>query len=363
MLVSFTTCSVCLVALLPLAGRLGLIDHPGERRRVHREPVPKIGGLAIFVALLVSSLPFADLPLAQRYGLAGAALLVLVGAWDDRRPLKPRTRLVAQALAALLLTLGGGVTLTSLGDLFGHGPVLLGPLAIPFTVFAVVGIINAFNLVDGIDGLAAGLLLIALWPLLVLAPSWGPMQILLATAVAALIPFLLCNLRWLPFARCRVFLGDAGSLLLGYLVAWALIDATRSPAGLQPVTALWLVALPLADTLAVMGQRLVTGRSPFAADRRHLHHLLLRMFPGQRRVLVMVLALAGLLAALGLTGEYLGLAEAVRFAAALGVFGLYLLWRRSLPRLYHWQLGRHQHRQAPRVDLMGFRPQEDATPD
>ncbi len=177
MLASFTTCSACLAALMPLAAPMGLIEHPGERRRIHREPVPSIGGLAIFLGILVSSLPFSHLPVDQRYGLAGAALLVLVGAWDDHRHLKPRTRLPAQAGAALLLSLGGGVTLTSLGDLFGQGPILLGSLAIPFTVFAVVGMINALNLIDGLDGLAGGLLLIALLPLLLLAPTWGPMQV------------------------------------------------------------------------------------------------------------------------------------------------------------------------------------------
>ncbi len=183
--------------LLPRANHLGLMDHPGERRRIHREAVPRIGGLGVFagmmtVALLTSlwamTLGFgtpslsvltaeitgALVPLWTRsaiFGLLGAVLVVVVGVLDDRHQLAPRVRLIAQAGAGLLLSLGGGVRLDSLGDLFGFGPVDLGLLAVPFTVFAVVGVINAFNMVDGIDGLAAGLFLIALAGLLWLTPA------------------------------------------------------------------------------------------------------------------------------------------------------------------------------------------------
>jgi hypothetical protein len=131
---------------------------------------------------------------------------------------------VAQVVAALLLTLGGGVTLTSLGNLLGFGAIDLGLLSVPFTVFAMVGVINAVNMIDGIDGLAGGLILIALGALLFLAPQIGPIQILLLATIAALIPYVVCNLELFGVTGRKIFLGDAGSLLLGYILVWALVD-------------------------------------------------------------------------------------------------------------------------------------------
>ena len=242
--------------LLPRATRLGLMDQPGERRRIHREAVPRIGGLGVFagmmtVALLTSvwamtvgfgtpslrlmatEITGALTPLWTRsaiFGLLGAVLVVVVGVLDDRHQLSPRVRLLAQAGAGLLLSLGGGVRLDSLGDLFGFGPVDLGLLAVPFTVFAVVGVINAFNMVDGIDGLAAGLFLIALAGLLWLSPGLGLLSVLLLGTGAALVPFLVCNLE-LTGGRRKVFLGDAGSQLLGYLLAWACVAGSANSGG------------------------------------------------------------------------------------------------------------------------------------
>ena len=351
--------ALVLALMLRLAPRTGLMDHPGERRRIHREAVPRVGGLAIFAGLLASLVIAPPLTAAERYGLAGAALLVLVGALDDRYQLGPRVRLVAQLGAALLLTLGGGVVLTSLGDLLGTGPLGLGAGALPVTLVAVVGLINALNMSDGIDGLAAGVTLIGVGSLLPFLPTGSPLALLLSATLAALVPYLVGNLE-LGRCRCKVFLGDAGSMLLGYLLVWGLIAASRGPAGLgavtapgvleglapvaahgsleslapitapgvlealAPVTALWLVAIPLMDTLAVMGRRLSQGRHPFHADRGHLHHRLARLFHSPRRALIVLLALAVLLAGIGLAGQLLAVPEALMFALALAVFGGYL---------------------------------------
>jgi UDP-GlcNAc:undecaprenyl-phosphate GlcNAc-1-phosphate transferase len=226
------------------------------------------------------------------------------------------------------------MTLTSLGNLLGFGPIELGPLAIPFTVFAAVGIINAMNMIDGIDGLAGGLALMVLIILLILAPAIGPTQVMMLTTIAALLPYMLCNLE-LPGCRQRkVFLGDAGSMLLGYLIVWALIDSTKSPGGIQPVTAIWLVAIPLSDTLAVMGRRMLQARHPFSADRGHLHHLLARIFHSTRKALVLMLVSAGLLAGLGLVGLILQVPEPVMFYSSMLIFTLYLIAVYATRRLY-----------------------------
>lgn len=342
-LLALVVSALVLALLLRLAPRTGLMDHPGERRRIHREAVPRVGGLAIFAGLLASRVVGPPLTAAAGYGLAGAALLVLVGALDDRHPLGPRVRLLAQFGAGLLLTLGGGVVIPSVGDLLGTGPLVLGAWAVPFTLVAVVGLINALNMIDGIDGLAAGVTVIAMGGLLVYLPPGALSGVLLAT-LATLVPYLLCNLGPCP-RRWKVFLGDAGSMLLGYLIVWGLIEASRAPGGLAPVTALWLVAIPLMDTLGVMGRRLFNGRHPFCPDRGHLHHRLARLFHSPRRALLVMLALALLLAGIGDAGQALAVPEALMFYLALAVFGGYLGISQRWP-VWHRQRLR-QRRQVP----------------
>ncbi|EGV18409.1 undecaprenyl-phosphate alpha-N-acetylglucosaminyl 1-phosphate transferase [Thiocapsa marina] len=333
MAVAFLISSLVLGGLYPLAPGIGLMDHPGERRKVHRHAVPPIGGIAIFSGLVASallSLPFAA---SHLYGMAGAALLVVVGAIDDRFGLGPRVRFVSQVLAALLLTLGCGVTLTSLGDLLGFGPIDLGVFSVPFTVFAMVGVINAVNMIDGIDGLAGGIILIALTTLLLLAPEIGPIQVLLLTTIAALIPYLICNLELFGVTGRKIFLGDAGSLLLGYILVWALVDAAGPAGSIDPVTAIWLVAIPLMDTLRVMGGRILHGVSPFSADAGHLHHFLSRVFHSTRKALILMLGAAILLTGIGVFGLLNQIGEAVMFYVAMSIFVAYLLVARYVHSL------------------------------
>jgi len=343
LLLALVVSALVLAVLLRLAPRTGLMDHPGERRRIHREAVPRVGGLAIFAGLLVSLVVAPPLTAAERYGLAGAALLVLVGALDDRHQLGPRVRLLAQFGAGLLLTLGGGVVIPSVGDLLGTGPLVLGAWAVPFTLVAVVGLINALNMIDGIDGLATGVTVIAMGGLLVYLPP-GPLPGVLLATLAALVPYLLCNLGPCP-RRWKVFLGDAGSMLLGYLIVWGLIEASRAPGGLAPVTALWLVAIPLMDTLGFARHVLephtldvmasVAGDIALAVDRARA----IREVEESRRLLQVTLA------GIGDAGQALAVPEALMFYLALAVFGGYLGISQRWP-VWHRQRLR-QRRTAP----------------
>lgn len=331
---AFLFSALLLRALYPFAPAIGMMDQPGERRRVHRHATPRIGGLAIYLGVLFAALYPGFVFPSHAYGLAGATLLVLVGALDDIFRLPAWMRLLAQILAALILTLGCGLALTSLGDLFGLGPVELGVLAVPFTVFAIVGIINAVNMIDGLDGLAGGLVLIALLGTLAATPTGGVTQGLILVTVAAILPYLACNLEVIGCKRRKVFLGDAGSMLLGYLLVWALLDSVQTPGGLTPVTALWLVAIPLSDTLAVIARRLLQRRRPFSPDRGHLHHLLARLFHCQRDALVVMLSLGALLSVIGITGFHLGLPDGLMFFMAMLIFLMYLVFLAFVSRLY-----------------------------
>lgn len=337
LLLSVVVSGLALAVLLRLAPQTGLMDYPGDRRRLHREAIPRIGGLGIFIGILASLVAVPPQTPAELYGLTGAVLLVLVGALDDRFQLGARLRLVAQIGAALLLTLGGGVVITQLGDLLGSGPVMLGAWAVPFTLLAIVGLINAFNMVDGIDGLAGGLTLITLGSLLFFLPTGSWLYLLLISTLAALVPYLICNLD-LCRCPCKIFLGDAGSMLLGYLIVWGLIEASRSPEGIMPITAIWLTAVPLMDTLAVIMRRLKNGLHPFSADRGHLHHLLARHFHSTRHALVLLLLLATLLAGMGIMGLALDIAEAHMFYLAMGIYALYLWILGKVPRMYRRRL-------------------------
>jgi UDP-GlcNAc:undecaprenyl-phosphate GlcNAc-1-phosphate transferase len=263
---------------VPLAIRAGLLDQPGGRKQ-HATATPVHGGLAILAGMVGSSLLFGDYhsPLTLVFYLAGG-LLILIGAIDDFRELGWRVRLGAQIVAALIIAIVGGASVQQLSDVFGIAGLYLGWLGIPVTVFVVVGTINALNMADGLDGLAPGQALVSLLLFVCFALYSGnvPMAERLLTVAAAVLGFMIWNLRfpWQP--RARVFLGDAGSMLLGFVIAWAAVRLTQNPAHpISPVLGPWTIALPLIDCVALIFRRMSQGRSPFAADRDHLHHLLL----------------------------------------------------------------------------------------
>ncbi|WP_295454732.1 MraY family glycosyltransferase [uncultured Thiodictyon sp.] len=260
--------------------------------------------------------------------LVSMTVLTLVGLYDDIHSSRPATRFLFQAVAVLIMALGSHVALSSLGDLFGLGAVTLGAGAVLFTLFSVIGVINAFNMIDGLDGLAGGTGLIVTGWLLVLcltAPVSQPGEIgaLLALAMA-LCGFLAYNLRHPWRAQASVFMGDAGSTMLGFVLSWFLIHLSQGDhAVMAPITAVWILALPLLDTLTVMARRLLTGHSPFAADRQHLHHLLLGRGLPDGRATAWLLALTFVTGAAGVLADRLAVPQYLAFYAFAGLFLLY----------------------------------------
>lgn len=300
--------------LRPLAPTLGLIDQPGGRKD-HAVPVPLVGGIAVLAGLTVAVLLRADA--AMHPFLVAAGTVALIGMLDDMRELHQVPRLLAQIAACLIMIFIAGVQLRSVGNLLGFGSIGLSILSVPVTVFAVVGVINAVNMSDGLDGLAGSQSLVALaWyaaaaALMDLTPQ---LYVLLALAggLAAFLPF---NLRFPWQRRARIFLGDAGSMLLGFALGWFAVDLTQSPGRtLPPICALWVVVIPLCDTVSLISRRLRAGQSPMAADRRHLHHLLLaKGFTVQRTVGTLAGA-SCVTGAIGIGGWYAGMSEPLLFA-------------------------------------------------
>ncbi len=333
---AFFVATILIWGLRPVAQRIGLVDHPGGRK-LHAHPTPLVGGIAMFVAFALAVLTL-DIPLSGHRALfAGMLVLILVGVLDDLQELSARTRFAAQILAGLLMTVGAGVVLQDLGELLLPDQlVALGILATPFTVFAVVGVINAVNMSDGLDGLAGSMVLVAVASLLlILWPSGEREAIAVLLLLAAVtLAFLGFNLR--PRGRALVFMGDAGSMFLGFVLAWFLVRLSQGEGRLfAPVTALWIFAVPLIDTVTMMIRRLRLGRSPFTADREHFHHILLAAgFTPKQTVGVMVL-LASAAAAVGLAGHFLGVPEHWMFWGFLAVS---LLHYRAIMRA--WQVKR-----------------------
>jgi UDP-GlcNAc:undecaprenyl-phosphate GlcNAc-1-phosphate transferase len=288
---------VALAVLVRLAEPLGLVDRPNSRK-LHVGHVPLVGGLSVFIGVLAGALWLGELSRFVQTLLATSAALAVLGALDDRYDLSVRSRLLVQTAAILTVIGTTGVYIHSLGHIFGH-ELTLGWVGIPFTVVAVIGLLNAFNMMDGIDGLAGGLSLVTIGTILLYSNATqvqGPATLMLLMG-GALLPYLALNL---GLVGRKVFLGDAGSMVLGYLFAWTLIDLSQTtPRHLSPIDVLWCVSLPVLDTLAVMYRRLRQGKSPFKPDRGHIHHIIMGSGLGTRRTLICLIALAATLAFFG----------------------------------------------------------------
>lgn len=264
--------------LQPVAFKLKLLDIP-KGRKDHAHPTPITGGLAMAVGALVTGLAAYDDLSPPFVGFAlGAALLIAVGMLDDKYDLHWQWRVLAQTLAALIMVYVGGVQVQYLGPAFGLGEMSLGALSVPFTVFATVGLINAVNMVDGADGLAGLLVAAALVMLLAAALYSGNagMAQKLIILIGAVVAFLTYNMRFPWQRKAKLFMGNAGSAFLGFVIAWASFRLTQNAGHpVSPVLALWFVPIPVMDTLVLMLRRLRGRQSPFVADRNHIHHLML----------------------------------------------------------------------------------------
>ncbi len=248
----------------------GNVDVPDERK-VHDTPMPRLGGIAIFVSFLLSSLVYAPMTHAVRGILVGSLIVFVTGLADDLNGLSAKHKFFGQILACVATIVIGRVYLRDFGNLLGFGEFHLSVwIGVPFTVFAVVGVINAINLIDGLDGLAGGVSVIAFTVFAALGYLEGDLitTFFSVAALGAVLGFLKYN-----FYPARIFMGDAGSLTLGFLLGFLALHLLQSPgSSLDPMVPVLVLGLPILDTLWVMTRRVLSGVSPFIADRTHLHH-------------------------------------------------------------------------------------------
>lgn len=318
MTVVFLVVVFTLKFLIPLAPRLELMAHPGGHRR-HAVATPLVGGVALFAGLVSAFF----LTGGQLPNLFYSLIVVFcAGLLDDRFKLPSWVRFLAQGLALWLMVIETGVHLQSLGSISANGEVQLGGWSLAMTLFAGIGVINALNMSDGMDGLAASLTILVLALLVFVLGSTDPFANLL---LVGLLAFLIFNLR-IANQPARAFLGDSGSTLLGLVLAYLLIKYSQgSQALFAPVSALWFLSLPLFDAVAVLLIRPLRGKSPFAADRIHYHHLLLRQGLSVQMVLMLLITLQATSIALGLLLMRWGIPEHQQLWLFLAIFACYLL--------------------------------------
>src|SRR5690554_446715 len=336
----------------------GLADIPGGRKQ-HQGIVPLTGGLGVFIGFLLVQ-PLLSVPLGELLPLSvGLVALVACGVIDDARDMRRTVKFGVQLAVAALMVLWGQQVLVTLGRFPLVGEVHLGWLAVPFTIVAVAGLINAINMMDGVDGLAGGSALSVLGWLGFVAALQSQLTLLavIVTLAASVMGFLLFNMRHPLRRRASVFMGDAGSMALGFAIAWFVVALSQSEtAVVSPIAYGWVLALPVMDTLSLMVRRLRKGRSPFSADRDHLHHIFLRagFTPGQTTLILMLLVAA--LGAVGVSFSLAGVPDGLLLVGLVGLFALHDLFVRrawltskALRRLHLATLGAARVQQSERL--------------
>lgn len=310
------------------AQRVGAIDVPKDARRMHTTPIPRLGGLAIFLGFLLSVVLFAKISPEVQGILLGSVIIVIVGVVDDIVPLPALVKFVIQILAALVAVYHGVVIniITNPNIFSGSEFLFFGYLSVPITVLWIVAITNSVNLIDGLDGLAAGVSAISSFTMLIIA-------IVVADVNVAVIMAALAGscIGFLPYNRnpAKIFMGDTGALLLGYVLATvSIIGLFKFYAIISFAVPFLVVGLPLFDTAFAFLRRILSGKNPMAPDRGHFHHRLIDMGFNQKQAVAIAYAISGImgLSAVVITtnGEIRAIILIAAFfvAAVIGVFVL-----------------------------------------
>jgi len=323
LILAFLATAASISILRPLAKALGWVDKPGGRKH-HVKITPIIGGPAMMLGLFAGGVGLLE---GYEGTVLAACLMFTVGLIDDRFDLSARFKLLTQIGAACALVFMDGLVVRDLGNLVGLGSLPLGTFAVPLTLLAIVGFLNAINMADGADGVAGTIGLTIAGSLLLVAELAGqsppPALALLTTCLLA---FLLYNSPFRETRKAKLFMGDSGALMVGTVIAAsALTLVTKAPAEGDPIPAMLIAALlapPVFDCLLLMGRRLSKGRSPMSPDRDHLHHIFERAGLGKRSTALAIGAYLTLNAALALLFWQMALPDFALTALFLGAFGL-----------------------------------------
>ncbi len=311
---------------------LKLIDEPNSRKR-HKGNIPLIGGLIIYLNLFIFMFYF-EIGDNMRTVLLTSIILLILGALDDVIELGIIFRLIAQ-FACCLIVIGSGLLITHIGDYMMMPKLEIGIFSIIFTIFCVIGLTNSFNFIDGVDGLCASLALISVVFILII--SLLDKSYIYLIEFEYLILFSIILILFIFFNinnRFKIFLGDAGSMFLGFFISWLLIMTSQgyeTSSGIKeiihPVLALWCVTLPVFDIFSVIIKRILINKNPFKPDRRHIHHILLQLGFDNTQTLFLILILSVVLNCFGLLIYYISgpLPALVSFILLLITYVIFML--------------------------------------
>ena len=326
------------------AEKVGAIDVPRDNRRVHDHPIPRMGGLAIFIGFVLSLIFFVPMSTKVLGLLVGSVIIAVMGGVDDIVSLNPWVKLAGQIVAALVAIRCGLVfDVISNPNIFAEETYIeIGWLSIPLTMLWIVGCTNAVNLIDGLDGLAVGVSAISSMTMLIVSlfVSEPVVSIILAALTGACLGFMPYNLN-----PAKIFMGDVGSQLLGFVLSTAsIMGLFKLHAIITFFVPLLALALPLADTIFAFFRRILHGQSPFKADKGHFHHRLLAMGLNQKQVVAVlygISAVLGLLAVL-MAGESMAVKIICLVAAFIISLGIWLKVFKNNPNLREHHAEEHK---------------------
>ncbi len=320
--------------LLHIASRIGLMDFPDNHRKVHAIAIPRVGGLGIVTALLISSILF--IPFSNLRGFyVGVMILVLIGFFDDFKELTPRWKFIAQVSASIFMIAFSETFLSTFGNILGLGSVNHGIFTIPVTLFCTVGVINAINMIDGLDGLAGGISLISFISFAILAFINNQYELMLLSIILIGSTFGFLRYNWYP---AKLFMGDAGSLTLGFSLAFLSIAiAQKDNTLVPPVVPLLILTVPIVDTVTIMIKRIINGNSPFRADKFHFHHILLRLGYDRKTTVKIILAISSMLSFIAIIGTVLKIPDYYLFLVFLFYFIPYFSASFYLKEIVKWR--------------------------
>ena len=309
--------------------KFNLVDKPDGIRKIHKGEISFGGGVAIFLSFLISSTLFFEIEYLFSIDLIKISLIslaiLMLGLVDDIKPLPIAIRLILQILISWVVILVTDIYIKDLGDLLGFGRIVLGELGIPITIFMVVGMCNAFNMLDGIDGLVAAVAFSVFSSISILSLVNGSGLSMILIPSVILFGFLLFNLGLLGKKK-KMFLGDSGSMWLGFITAWSLIVFSQGEEALfSPPIALWMVMLPLVDALSTFLTRVRRGNPIFTGDRTHIHHIMLDSGMEKWRVILILLLASVLFSSIGILAVIFSIEDTILFYGFLTVWLFYLL--------------------------------------
>ena len=325
-LLAFLMALILTPLVIKFAKRIGAMDVPKDERRVHRVAMPLMGGLAMYIAVVIGMVLF--LPKDKKFIaiLIGATLILISGIKDDIRGTTPKEKLFYQILAAVI-AIWGGISIQNITNPFVLGSTGFGLswFTIPITIFWIVGITNTLNLIDGLDGLAGGVAFISSFSFMLVALKMelGFIEVLAALVAGACLGFLPYN-----FNPAKIFMGDTGSLFLGYMLAIISIEgALKSVATIAMIIPIIILGVPIFDTTFAIFRRVSKGQSIMTADKSHLHHRLLEKGFTQKKTVLILYAISGVFGLFAVLISKVNSSQAVWMSAILLVVALFFAFR------------------------------------